>query len=157
MYANSHNKKSSIYGTFSIVRKSERGYIALVSVLIISLVLLTLAVSVSLTGFYARSNILNSEIKEQSMALAESCVSKAVADVAIGNPTTGVVQFGENPYNNDLPYECTILSVTSDTPNTGETTIETQGIFYDSYTNLVVTIDSNDQNVLKWREVPTLP
>ncbi|MEK7613727.1 MAG: hypothetical protein AAB439_02530 [Patescibacteria group bacterium] len=126
------------------------------SVLIISLVLLTLAVSVSLTGFYARSNILGSEIKEQSMALAESCVSKAVADVAIGNPTTGVVSFSENPYTGDA-YECTILSITSDSPNTGETTIETQGIFYNSYTNLVVTIDSNNQNVLKWREVPTLP
>lgn len=156
MYANLHTKKSSIYGTFSVVRKSERGYIALVSVLIISLVLLTLAVSVSLTGFYARSNILNSEIKEQSMALAESCVSKAVADVAIGNPTTGVVSFSENPYTGDA-YECTILSITSDSPNAGETTIETQGIFYNSYTNLVVTIDSDNQSVLQWREVPTLP
>lgn len=156
MYANSHIKKSSIYGTFFTLRKSERGYIALVSVLIISLVLLTLAVSVSLTGFYARSNILNSEIKEQSMALAESCVSKAVADVAIGNPTTGAVQFSTNPYTGDA-YECTILSITPDSPNTGETTIETQGVFYDSYTNLVVTIDSDNQSVLEWREVPTLP
>ncbi len=133
-----------------------KGYIALVSVLIISLVLLTLAVSVSMTGFYARSNILNSEIKEQSMALAESCVSKAVADVAIGNPSTGVVSFGTNPYTGDA-YECTIVSITPDSPNTGETTIETQGIFNDSYSNLVVTIDSNNQDVLSWIEVSTLP
>ncbi len=134
-----------------------RGYIALVSVLIISVVLLALAVSVSLTGFYARSNILGAEIKEQSAALAQSCAEKAIVDVAIGNPTTGVVSFGTNPYDDGDPYTCSILSITPDTPTAGQATIHAQGVYRNSYTNLVVTIDSDDQSVVSWREVTTFP
>lgn len=153
------NTKISIYGKSFHIWKNERGYIALVSVLIISVVLLTLAVSVSLTGFYARSNILGTEVKEQSTALAESCIQKAIADVAIGNPALGKVKFGENPYDNDYPYECTIVSVLTDELVTGQTTIYAQATSTprNSVTNLVVTIDSNNQDVVKWREVPMLP
>lgn len=135
----------------------DRGYIALVSALLLTVVLLVLTVAVSLSGYYSRINVLGSEVKEQSAALAEACVNKAMADVAIGSPVIGPVPFGSNLYAGGAPYTCDIVSVTPDTPNPGETRIKAQGVYLDSYTNLVVDIDSITQDVVWWREYAILP
>ncbi|OGZ06580.1 MAG: hypothetical protein A2762_00570 [Candidatus Lloydbacteria bacterium RIFCSPHIGHO2_01_FULL_54_11] len=137
---------------------SQTGFIALVSVILITFVLITFTVSIGLSGFLGRANQLDSEFKEQSIASAEACVEKATADLVAGNPTTGAVTFGGGAYT------CTVVSITADTPNAGETTIKSQGIYpitppltRSSYTNLVVVVDSTTQAVLSWREYATMP
>ena len=129
----------------------QSGFIALVSVILISFVLITFAVSISLSGYLGRFNQLDLEFKEQSVASASACVEKAIADVVAGNPTTGTINFGNGGYS------CTIVSIASDVPTTGETTIKAQGVHKNAYTNLVVVVDSSTQAVLSWREFATMP
>lgn len=59
--------------------KKERsgGFIALISVVIISFVLLLAATTLSFGGFYSRFNILDSESKEASDELADACIEHA--------------------------------------------------------------------------------
>ncbi len=144
-------KKLAATKTMERNKKFNKGFIALVSVILISFVLITFAVSIGLSGFLGRLNQLESEFKEQSIASAEACVEKAIADLVAGNPTTGAVTFGGGAYT------CTIVSITADTPNAGETTIKSQGVYKNSYTNLVVVVDSTTQAVLSWREYATMP
>ena len=152
-----HNTRTQGDMIYHITRKSEKGYIALVSALLLTVVLLVFTVAVSLSGYYSRSNVLGSEVKEQSSALAEACVNKAAADVAIGNPVAGTVSFGSNPYDSGNPYMCDIVSVGPHPTNAGETQIKARGVYLDSYTNLVVDIDSDTQNVVLWREHAVMP
>jgi len=129
----------------------QTGFIALVSVLLISFVLLIFVVSIGLSGFLGRANQLESEFKRQSIASAEACVEKAIADLVAKNPTTGTVTFGGGAYT------CTIVSIALDTPNMGETTIKARGVYKNSYTNLVIVVASDIQNVLSWHEHATMP
>lgn len=130
---------------------SQAGFIALISVILISFVLITFAVSIGLSGYLGRSNQLDSEFKEQSIASAEACIEKAVADLVAGNPTAGTVTFGGGAYT------CTIMSITEDLPISGQMTIKAQGIYKNSYTNLVVVVDGTTQAVISWREFATMP
>lgn len=127
------------------------GFIALVSVILISFMLVVFAASVGMSGYYARANQLNSEVKEQSIASARACVEKAIVDIAASHPTTGTVTFGGGVYS------CTINAITADSPVSGQTTIKSQGVYQRSYTNLVVVVDSDTQDVISWREYATMP
>lgn len=62
----------------SLYKNSNEGFIALISAVIISLVLMMVVFSVSTLGFFSRFNQLDSEYKEKSSALAESCVDLAI-------------------------------------------------------------------------------
>lgn len=64
-----------------------KGFIALISALIISLVLLLIASGGSISGFYTRVNSLSSEYKEQSEALADACVQHALLALALETDT----------------------------------------------------------------------
>lgn len=132
-------------------KSSKKGFIALVSVILLSFVFITFAVSIGVSGFLGRSNQLETEYKEQSIASAEACVEKAIADLVAENPTTGTITFGSGAFS------CTVVSITADTPSAGETTVKAQGVHNDSYTNLVVVVDSTTQDVLSWREYATMP
>jgi hypothetical protein len=58
------------------------GYIALLSAIIISAMLLVLSVSLSQGGYFMRFNTLNTEYKKISMGLAESCINAALLRIA---------------------------------------------------------------------------
>ena len=64
-------------------KHSERGFIALISALIISAILLIALVASNLTGFYSRFNILDSELKERSNATADACADIALLQFAL--------------------------------------------------------------------------
>jgi len=124
---------------------NQKGFIALISAIIISLTLLALGASLSLSGFYLRGNILSTEFKEKSAALSEACVETAILEIAkdgnySGNETVFV--------GND---SCYIRSVSGGS----EKTIETQAEYRSAYTNLRVVINPNDFSVISWEEIPT--
>jgi hypothetical protein len=56
----------------------QRGFVALISVIVISAVLLSFMASVGLASFYARFDALGIENKREATALAESCANTAL-------------------------------------------------------------------------------
>jgi hypothetical protein len=120
---------------------NEKGFVALMAAIIISLVLLTMAVEEGAVGFHSRFTILSTEAKEQSSALAEGCVQQALAALAAnpnyeGNATT-TFSFGT----------CYVFPITPNTPSAGLATIKTQAQVRGSYTNLVITLNLHDVHV----------
>lgn len=65
-----------------------KGFIALMSAIIISAVLLLLATGGSLGGFYTRTNSLNLEYKERTYSFAQACVSHTLLALS-QNPSYG--------------------------------------------------------------------
>ncbi len=56
---------------------SHKGFIALMSAVIISVVLLLTVVTGALSGIFARSNVLDAELKTRSRAVADACLEQA--------------------------------------------------------------------------------
>ena len=119
--------------------KSNSGFVALMSGIIISVILLLVVTNLSFTSFYSRSDILDSELKERSSSLAEACVDVALINLAQSKPMPP----NPIPVGSD---SCNIISAVSPV-------IKTQASFNNAYTNLTITIDSN-YNILSWEETP---
>lgn len=81
---------------------APRGYIALISVIIISLILLALTMTVSAQGYFTRFNGLDREYKRVSLGIAESCVNAALLKVG----QTPVYQLTSDP-----AYDATVSAV----------------------------------------------
>ena len=126
----------------------QKGYIALMSAVVISVLLLTITLSLGLSGFFGRLNIVDSESKERSIALAEACVDTAILEIAKGTNYTGQVNVDSD--------SCTIVSIMPDTPSSGQTTIKTQAVVNKSYTNFEVIINSKNFSIISWEECPVL-
>ncbi|OGI76052.1 hypothetical protein A3C67_00505 [Candidatus Nomurabacteria bacterium RIFCSPHIGHO2_02_FULL_42_19] len=127
-------------------KENNSGFIALMSAIIISVVLLLLATNLSLIGFYGRFNILDSELKERSSTLAEACADTAILKLA-NNP-------GYNPANEPVNVggdTCIIQSVT------GGDTIHLRADYKNYITNLKIAINPSDLSVVSWEEIPTYP
>ncbi len=129
---------------------SQKGYIALMSAIIISALLLTITVSLGFSGFLGRLSIVDSQSKERSSALAEGC-----ADTAILEATSGI--YSNNRTVNIGPDTCTIVSSQKDVPSTGQSTIKTQAIINKSYTNLKIIINNSNFSIISWNECPIGP
>jgi hypothetical protein len=123
--------------------KSQSGFVALISAIIIALVLLIFVVGTGAGGFYTRFDVFGSEIKEVSYGLAEACVHTAILK-ASQDPATDI--------NNEIvpvgDENCEIIEYDASADQ-----IEAQGIYQNSYTNLRVIIDSSDFSVNSWEEV----
>ena len=123
-------------------RSTAEGFIALISAIIISAILLLVATTGSLSGFYSRFNILDAELKERSVALAEACADHALLRLANDITYTGneTVVVGAQ--------SCTIGTVSG----SSQKTFKTQGIFKNFYTNLQITVDVTTLAVISWQE-----
>lgn len=139
--------------------KEERGFIALISVLIISVTLLGAVISLAQYGIMNRYALLYLEHKAASYSLAEACVERARI-LVVNNPD----------YNNTTPEtknvsgatpilgnpECTIHSVLADNPSAGESWIRTTAEWNDARTNLSVQVDQDTGNITYFKELPAL-
>ncbi len=126
----------------------QSGYIALVSVLIISGLLVMALCTVSMSGFFSRFNILNTEFKEMSASLAESCINTTLLKLAQN------ISYGGNETILVVDQSCTIRSVVPGSIS-GQLIVESQAIVEHAYTNLRATINSNDFSIISWQEIPT--
>ncbi len=127
----------------------QRGFIALASAIIISVLLLAITAAISLTGFFGRFNVFDSESKERSSALAEACIDTAKLNYANNSsyaPNNQSVSVGSD--------QCTIISFLKNTPTTGQDTIKTQASINKSYTDLQVVIKDTDFSLISWDELP---
>ncbi len=122
--------------------KNNKGFIALMSAIIISIVLLLMITNLSLTGFYGRFNILDFELKEKSSALAEACADEAILNLTQNIDYTGDVNVGAD--------KCSIRSITG---SNIKKTIEVSADYKNYITNLEIDVDTNIA-VTRWEEVP---
>lgn len=89
---------------FKKQNKKENGFIALISSIIISAILLGVAVTFGVNSFHSRFNSLDSEFKRISLGLAESCVNVALLNLtedydygkSSWDPDGEEVQVGDN-------------------------------------------------------------
>lgn len=125
----------------------NHGFIAITSAIIISVLLLAIVFTLSLSGFFVRFNILDSEYKTRSEALAEGCVSKVFLNIAQNIALT----------TTDPSIDCQIVDASL---ALGQYTIHTKGEFPDAgtfkaITNLEVIVNESDLSVVSWNELPT--
>ena len=121
--------------------KTNSGFMALISAIIISILLLGVTLTISLTGFFSRFNVLDSESKERSIGLAEACVDAAVLDY-----TTNDTIASEYPVEGETCY----IKDWSDISTT--LTLITQGEVNSAYTNIKVVIKLSDMSIISWEE-----
>lgn len=104
-------------------KNSEAGFVALVSTLVISGMLVTLMYSTSAGSFYSRLDSLGSEYKRISLGLSESCTNAALLKIA-QNYNYSITSDPEyDASKGGVPYpigddECIIKSVTFSNPIT---------------------------------------
>lgn len=142
--------KQKSYSLLTIHYKLEQGYIALVSAIVISFLLITITVSLGLSGFFGRFDILDSESKERSSALTEACIDTAILKLAEN------INYSLTPDDHAIPVEgdtCNIVSISPNPTRTFPITIQTQACINKSVTNLSVIIDSNF-DITSWEELP---
>lgn len=137
---------------------NQSGYVAIMSAIVISVILISLAFISSFTSYFARFNILDSENKKVSSALADACMETALVnlakDINYSPPPIGeCVSLGGTCGGADPQKVCKIDSVKT----LGvQKIIKTQGIFNNSYTNLISTTTPTayDITIDSWEEVP---
>ncbi len=130
---------------------SQNGFIALISILILSAVLLVTTLGLAQFGIANRFFILNLEQKASSKKLAEACVHiariQAYNDPLLVRDVPLEVQIGDDG------AKCLIVSIA---PNGSEATLETSAKTGEAVTNLSVIVDNTDGDFLSWEEIPTL-
>jgi hypothetical protein len=112
-------------------RSYQSGFVALLSTIIISAVLLVLTIEVGQAGFYTRFMVLGIEWKEQSRVAAQSCGEQALARVLtdtawMGGSTTTLSQ-----------GVCHTYPIQKNYPSPGLLTIRVSGEVEQRFTNLV--------------------
>ena len=118
---------------------NSSGFIALMSVILLSMILFTLTVSLSSSSFSARTNALHNELKRHSVALAESCMYMALLKL------TQTYSYSPQP-NGDIVHTdteiCTIVNIFHETENTihhtKKVTILTKGNYNGAFTIMKV-------------------
>ena len=123
---------------------ASEGYIALTSVIIISLLLITVSAALSSANYFSRFNILENEYKSRSASLAESCV-----DFAIGKLITEPAYTGNNEQISVGSDFCKVVSVSA---GSYPKYVSTQAVYQKSYTNLCVQINSS-KSIIGWKEL----
>ena len=134
---------------------NNNGFIALISVIIITLILLSTTAALATKGFLDRFNILEGEAKEISAGLASACVESARIKIArdgdnyTGDETLMVVTDPADPAKNKT---CEIVLVTH---SGDESTIQSKGAYKKATTNYEVIVDTDDEliPIISWKEV----
>jgi len=145
---------------------NERGFVALMSVIIISAILLVLVFTLGISSFLNRFDVLDTENKHISVALAEACASTAMLKLA-QNPSYGTtpplpaagecVSVGDPcpaPSGSKTSKTCKVCSVVN---SGGQSTINVRAMYNHTYSNVeaVVTLSGNNFMINSWKELPT--
>ena len=125
---------------------SKSGFVALITAIALSLILILISVTLNQAGFFTRSTLLESEYKERSVALAEACADNAILRLAVNPNYIG---------NETLPIgldSCLIRQIKRGVPSAGLGTIETRALFREATTNLRIVVSTSTFSVISWDE-----
>ncbi len=114
------------------------------SAIIISTVLLIVAATGSLTGFFQRANILDAELKDRSAAAADACADHAFLLVANTTAYTGLTLLSINPLDS-----CRVQ-----VSGSSQKSIRIQATSSTAVTNLQISYDPSTFSVTSWQEIP---
>jgi len=121
----------------------QKGFIAIVSSLIIAAMLMLILFTLNFNQFMARFNILDSEYKEQSLALAEMCIENGILHLAQDPTFSGGVTLGSGSDT------CDLLTISTSGSNT---ILRSTASINSSFSNIRVEVDPN-LAVVTWNEV----
>lgn len=124
--------------------EQQRGFILLISAVIIAAVLTAVVFAVSFRGFYTRFDLLDNENKERSLALAEACGQLAVLKRVQNSSYAG------NEALSVGSESCKVRPVLVP----GDIVIETTASVSGAFSNVTIDLDPVTLNVKRWREVP---
>jgi hypothetical protein len=129
-----------------------KGFIALISALIISSVMLLIATGGSLAGFYTRVTSLNSEYKERSFFLADTCVNQTLLTLA-GTPTyTGSAT---TSVSGSIQGACYTGPITKAGVAPNDTyQFRVRSYYMEAYSSIAVTAKVSDLSITTYTEVP---
>ena len=115
-----------------MIRKSEQGYIALTTVIILGVTLLVAVLSFGFIIFFNRQSTTQAILKDDSYFTARACIEQALLNLTADSAYTGGedISVGNN--------QCTILSVAQDGENY---LIITTAAIERSTTTLELTVD----------------
>ncbi len=134
--------------------RSGEGFIALITAIILGVVLMVVAISLSTTGYFTRGQVVDAEYKERSRSLAEACVHVALLRLAANPSDPGLVTV---TIGSD---SCAIGAISK----TGSIyTIPTEAVFpasaFMSQAFTYLLIEANDiasnLSIAEWKECPT--
>lgn len=126
---------------------SRNGYIALVSVLILTMVIVVVVIAIGTTAFLSRTGAFSAELKSRSRGLAEACVQVAYLRL-VSNATYGgaeTVTVGSET--------CRVVSVVDSGTNK---VIKTTAAVLGATTNIMITIDKKTFKIQDWQEPVSL-
>ncbi|MBI5470119.1 hypothetical protein HY968_02240 [Candidatus Kaiserbacteria bacterium] len=140
------------------MKDDTRGFIALMSVIIIGAILSIFVFTLGVSTFYARYGILDAENKKMSEVLAEGCMQAAALKIAQNSTYTPIsggecVSVGGTCGGSGVQKVCKICSVVI----TGTTAMmQTRATYNGAYTNLVAYIDTTSGDFSGgYQEIPT--
>ncbi len=123
----------------------HQGFVALMSAIIISAVLMLTVVAGALSGIYARSNVLDAELKSRSRAVADACLEQALLLVT-NNPS-----YADTEYQKFNDLDACELTITGAAPTK---TFVIQGSSTNAVTNLSATYDTGTKALTSLAEAP---
>jgi hypothetical protein len=129
--------------------KQERGFIALISVIILSAILLLAITSSGLASLFSRFNLLDAELKERSEAAADACTDIGLLQLATNPSFLGGV------YTLNTLDECRVGKVTSVGGGSQYQFFVQATSSKTAVTNLQVVADQGDFSIVSWREIAT--
>lgn len=131
------------------VREYHSGFIALITAIVFSVILMVVAITLSTTGYFTRGQILDAEHKEHSRSLAEACVDVALLKL-VANP---LYAGGET-----IPVSSSACVISSVIPSGSNFIIATTAGFPDStngaVTRLSVVASKSTLAISSWTELP---
>ncbi len=130
--------------------QNTKGFVALISVLVISTILFASVVLLAQSHIVHRYMLLDFENKLQSEELAAACVD--IGKLFIYNDP--YVTTDTLPYGGIFPIKDTTCSILLIEKNGLKNKMITQGIFKDSVTTVYVEIDIESNDTTLWQEIP---
>lgn len=152
----------------------ESGYVALLSTIIFSAILLVMTIEAGQSGFYTRFMVLGNEAKEQSRILATGCGERA-----IGLVMADMTWIGDATTTDSAAGSCYVLPLQKNYPSGNQMTVRVRAGTRGSVTNLVLVYDMEEihqtgaplstpslpqvvptsvvPKLLSWREVSVMP
>jgi hypothetical protein len=130
---------------------SQNGFIALISILILSAVLLTTTLGLAQFGIANRFFILNLEQKASSKKLAEACIH--IARIQTYNDPLLIRNSPLEVPIGDSGAVCDIISIT---PNGNESVLVTRAQTGEAITNFSVVVENQNGNFISFQEIPNL-
>ncbi len=127
-------------------KNTKSGYIALMTSIFISIILLSVSIKQNSLGWDTAFNILSYESKQQSETLAESCVGFAVAS------------FLNNTYLEKTTLypngRCIYFPIIDNSPSNGLVLINVSAVVKNSFTNIEAVADKNlKMKIISYKEL----